>query len=174
MANNLLTGHFTFFFMGHSYTQCALASCCIFNVSCSILALISTRSKSISGFQFFLWPSPRLCSWCSVAISTFYLPSWKAYEPVYIRENIHLLLQLTWLFNFLFLCTSKSFKYLILLTPITFDFNKISFYGGSYYATILVFLYQSKISEFVRPSMPMSHRHFIQASLPLFIVCSPL
>jgi hypothetical protein len=65
---------------------------------------------------------------------------------------------------------------LIPLTPITFDFSKIScLYGGSYYVTIAVvfFFYQPKTSELFSPSMPMSHRHFLQVSLPLFRVCSP-
>jgi hypothetical protein len=39
--------------------------------------------------------------------------------------------------------------------------------------TIAVVSYQPKTSEFVRPSMPTSHRHFLQASLPHFRVCSP-
>lgn len=63
---------------------------------------------------------------------------------------------------------------LIPLTPITFDFNKLSCYGGSYYATIAVVSYQSTTSEFVRPSMPTSHRKFLQSSLPHFRVRSPI
>jgi hypothetical protein len=62
---------------------------------------------------------------------------------------------------------------LLSLSPITFNFNTISCYGGSYYETIGVVLYYPTTSEFVRPSIPMSHRHFLQASLPLFKVCSP-
>jgi hypothetical protein len=62
---------------------------------------------------------------------------------------------------------------LIPLTPITFDFNKLSCYDGSYYVTIAVVSYQLKTSEFVRPSMPMSHRQFLQSSLPHFRVHSP-
>jgi hypothetical protein len=33
-------------------------------------------------------------------------------------------------------------------------------------------LYHPKTSQVVRPSMPTSHRHFLPASLPHFIVCS--
>jgi hypothetical protein len=62
---------------------------------------------------------------------------------------------------------------LIPLTPITFNFNKLSCYGGSYYATITVVSYQPKTSEFIRPSMPTSHRQFLQSSLPHLRVCSP-
>jgi hypothetical protein len=62
---------------------------------------------------------------------------------------------------------------LILLTPITFEFNKLSFYGGSYYVTIAVVSYHPKTFEFVKPSMPMSHRQFLQSSLPHFRVRSP-
>jgi hypothetical protein len=62
---------------------------------------------------------------------------------------------------------------LLSLTPITFDFNTISCYDGSYYATIAVVLYYPKTFEFVGPSMPTNHRHFLKVSLPLFRVCSP-
>jgi hypothetical protein len=62
---------------------------------------------------------------------------------------------------------------LISLTTITFKFNKLSCYGGSYYANIAVVSYQSKAFEFVRPSMPMSPQQFLQSSLTHFRVRSP-
>jgi len=62
--------------------------------------------------------------------------------------------------------------FLILLTPITFDFNKISCYGGYYYVTIAVVSYQLKTSKFVRLSMPESLK-IIQSSLTHLRVCSP-
>jgi hypothetical protein len=58
--------------------------------------------------------------------------------------------------------------FLISLTPITFDFRKLSCQGGSYYATIAVVSYQSKTSEVDRPLIPMIHRHFLQSSITRF------
>jgi hypothetical protein len=51
--------------------------------------------------------------------------------------------------------------------------TKLSCYGGSYYVTIVVVSYQSKTSESIRPSMPMSHRQFLHCSLPHFRSRSP-
>jgi hypothetical protein len=62
---------------------------------------------------------------------------------------------------------------LISSTPIKFDFDKLSCYGGSYYATIGFVSYHPKTSEFVRPSMPMSHKKILYSSLLHFRVCSP-
>jgi len=47
LVNNSLTGHLAFLLRGHSYTQCALASCCIRSARSSILDLISVSYLSI-------------------------------------------------------------------------------------------------------------------------------
>jgi hypothetical protein len=86
LANNSLTGHFTFVFMGHSYTQCALALCCILNARFSILALISLSSRSISGFLFYLWSSLRPRPWPLVAI--FHLLSCPPGKPVVVTLQL--------------------------------------------------------------------------------------
>jgi hypothetical protein len=73
---------------------------------------------------FFLRPSLRPHSWPSVAISTFYLPSWKVYGLLYICEHLHLLSQLTWLFKILLLhpCNNllTEHQYSAFLSPLVY------------------------------------------------------
>jgi hypothetical protein len=73
LENNSLNGHFTLFFMGHSYTQCVLASCCIFNARCSIHTLISASSLSISSLLICWWSPLPPSSRPSVAIFFMFL-----------------------------------------------------------------------------------------------------
>jgi hypothetical protein len=88
-------------------------------------------------------------------------------------EGRHILTLITFSMRSLRRHRENHHCFLIPLTPITFDFNKLPCYGGSYYATIAVVSYQSKTSEFVRPSMPTSHRQFLQSSLTHFRARSP-
>jgi hypothetical protein len=51
-GQQFLNCHFTFFFMGHSYTQHVLKSCFTLNVSLSSYSLMSWSSLSISSLIF--------------------------------------------------------------------------------------------------------------------------
>jgi hypothetical protein len=85
LPNNFWIGHFSFLLRPHLYLQRTFVSCCIFNVSCSILSLIRMRSLSIYVLILF-WRSAPLspCSWPSVAIIFVFNP------PGYLPFVAHL------------------------------------------------------------------------------------